>query len=638
MHLSCYRRPIFLLLLTWAAAIAVFRGYFLKPPEAPPFALPRSGVLVEGRVGEYPAQTRGGWRFGLDGVSLYGRPYGGGLMVYTRSLEGASYGDTVTFLAELESPRGAEVPGGLDWADYLARRGVAAQARATDLEVTRRANPVLRLARAIRYGCMGVFGRALPPEQAAVLGGVVLGEKRGIGPDLRAAFQDSGAMHLLVASGSNVGFVVAVVYFLCARMGVRRRASGLAALGAAGLYVLSVGLEPPLVRAYLMFAAGLAAWLARREAGAFHALTLAALLILALAPRSLFDAGFQMSFLAAYGLTAGFSAWSPYLRVRGLAGKALGLLAVSFFAQLFLYPVLVVYFHKVSMASLVSNMVLVPASAVAMGLGFLLAAFSWAGPAAAWLGWVVARFMAGFIWAVKFFARLPYASVAVPEPSAWAVAGAFMLAFAVLHAPLLGFGRVRLYALVVAGLAVMGLGPSASALRVRGQGGALFGDGNTGSALVSGAGGGLYLLNPGVNGAKLAGAVLESGALELEGVMISSLEKKNYSGLTELSSRIKIKTMLLPYGPIPEDLSLVLAGLRKNGGAVRRLWPGEKAGAEEVSCGWGGYAPGYSGSGDVFNWKVGGITLSRGGVRAELAGAGADAVKGAVVPIGSGLP
>jgi competence protein ComEC len=640
MHLSYYRRPLFLLLATYAGAIFVFRGHFLRPPEPLPFALPRPGAVAEGRVAEYPVPGRGGWRFALDTSALYGQPFRGGLMVYARSLEGASYGDRISFLADLDEPPGAAVPGGLDWAGYLYRRGITAEARAIDLRVDAPAGPVIRLARAVRASALDTFAKALPPEQAAVFGGVVLGEKRGVPPGLKTAFQDSGAMHLLVASGSNVGFVVAVVYFLCARLGLRRRYAGLAALALAGLYVIAAGGDPPLTRAYLMFSAGLLAWLLRREAGAFHALTAACLAILIFSPRSLFDAGFQMSFLAAYGLTAGMSAWAPYLRARGPAGKAFGLLAVSFFAQLFLYPVLAVYFHKISLVSLLSNMALVPASALAMGLGFLLAALPWAGPVFDWLSALAGAFMGLFIWTVRFFAGLPFAAVSVPEPSPLAMAGGFMLAFAAAHAPLLGFRRPRLYACALAGLAVMAAGAFSEPRAAAGGncGALLFGDSNTRVALVSSPSGGLFLVNPGVNGRKLAGGVLGRGSRTLEAVMLTSLEEKNYSGLPELAGLIKVKNVLLPYGPSPAGLETALAGLRKEGARVVRLWPGEAAAG--AACAWEGELAGYTGAGDRFAWKIGDMTVTRGGERAELAAgtgpaAAGEGVKGAITAVGA---
>ncbi|OGR42377.1 MAG: hypothetical protein A2X35_01345 [Elusimicrobia bacterium GWA2_61_42] len=639
MLFSYYRRPLFLLLLVYAGGLVLFRGFFLKPPEKLPFPLPRAGALVEGRVAEYPASVPGGARFTLETEKVYGRPLKTGLMVYARAPLAASYGDKVSLLADLEPPPGAAVPGSLDWGEYLLARGVTAQARAREIEVTARANYFIRLARGFRYKAMGSYEAGLPAEAAAVLGGVVLGEKKSVPPALKAAFQDSGAMHLLVASGSNVGFVVGVVYFLCSRLGLKRKYSGLAALALAGFYVTAAGLDSPLVRAYLMFSAGLCAWLLNREAGAFHALTAACLAILLLSPRYLFDAGFQMSFLAAYGLIVGMALWGGYARRGGLAGYAAGLFLMSFFAQLGLYPLLALYFHKISLVSLVSNMLLVPASGVAMALGFLLAAFSWAGPVFKGLAFVTGKFMAAFISAVRFFADLPFSSVSVGVPSTWVIAGFFLLALALLHGPLLGFKRRRFYLAALAGLAVMAVGPLTRAQAVAGRQAyqaALFGDYNTSSALVQAPAGGLYLLNPGLNGAKLAASVFDRGARSLEAVLLSSAEEKNYSGLEELAGLVEIKRVFVPYGPRPEGFRRLLAGLEAGGARVTALWPGEAAEAGiKIACGWDG-GRGYTGAGDRYWWSIGAVTVSREGKYAVAAGVapGAEAVKGEVVRLG----
>ncbi len=616
MHFAYYRRPVFLLLACYAAAILIFKGYFLKPREELPFRLPRAGVLVEGRVAEYPIGRPGGRRFTLETSSLYGRPFRTALMVYSKEKAGFSYGDRVSFLADLGQPAGASAPGGLDWADYLGKRGITAEARAMKIDVEEQAGPVLRLARAFRENALEAFDANLSPEAASVLGGVVIGEKRGVPPDLKLAFQDSGAMHLLVASGSNVGFVVAVVYFFCSRLGFRRRYAGLAALALSGFYVLVSGLDPPLVRAYLMFSAGLCAYLLRREAGAFHALTAAALVILLFSPRALFDAGFQMSFLAAYGLIAGMALWGKYFKAGGLRGHAVSLFLMSFFAQLGLYPLLAVYFHKLSLVSLFSNMLLVPGSGIAMALGFLLAFFAKAGLVLKFLVPAAALFMKLFIGTVRFFAALPFSSVSLPEPSALWIAGFYIFAFVLLHAPLIGFRRPRLYLAAALGAAVMAAGVPR---RVPAAGGEkclalLFGDADTRCALIKVPGAGVYIVNPGLKGKKLADAVLAEGSRAVEGIMLTSLEKKNFSGLEELAGMMKIGNVLVPYGPQPPGLRGLLKDLEGKGVAVRRVWAGEEAlPSVRAGAGPGASGGGYTGRNDIVDWNIYGLSVEKDG-------------------------
>ncbi len=614
MRLSYYRRPLFLLLAAYAAGIFLFRGRLFDAPRKLPFPLPRAGALVEGRAAEYPASGKSGLRFRLAASSVYGRPLSAGLMVYAPASSGVSFGDRISMLADLEAPRGARAPGGLDWADYLSKRGIAAQARARDLEITGPPGPLLRLARSFRSRALRSFEKGLGPEEAAVMAGMVMGEKRAVPAGLQDAFRDSGAMHLLVASGSNVGFVTAVVYFICGWFGLSRRRSGLLALLLAGFYVLAAGLDPPLVRAYLMLAAGFLALLLKRESGGFQALAAAALIILLAQPRALFDAGFQMSFLAAYGLVIGMSAWRERLKAGGLAGKALQLLAISFFAQLCLYPLLAVYFHRISLVSLLSNMALVPASGAAMALGFLMAVSG--GPVFSAAAWGAQRYMTLFIKAVRFFAGLPHAAVSVPEPSALFVAGFLAFAFALLHAPLFGFRSRGLYLTAGLGLsaALLGLVPApGSGGRYQAR---LFGGGETRCALVS-APSGLYLVNPGMKGRALAGAVLSSGRRSLDCVLLTSLEKKNYSGLAELAGLVEVRAVLLPPGPRPAELAGLLEKLSRGGVRVAAVWPGERDRPSGLGAGWDGYSPGYSGFSDAVAWELPGFRIAGGGASAE---------------------
>jgi hypothetical protein len=53
-----------------------------------------------------------------------------------------------------------------------------------------------------------VIRRSLPPEEAGVLGGIILGDKSGFSKDFYQYLKDSGLVHLVVVSGSNVMLLV----------------------------------------------------------------------------------------------------------------------------------------------------------------------------------------------------------------------------------------------------------------------------------------------------------------------------------------------------------------------------------------------------------------------------------------------
>ncbi|MEX2205458.1 MAG: DNA internalization-related competence protein ComEC/Rec2, partial [Myxococcota bacterium] len=178
--------------------------------------------------------------------------------------------------------------------------------------------PAARLERARR-----AIGATLdPPDRAPLRGGALLralaiADTSRLDDPLRGVFAESGTTHLLSVSGTHVVFVVWIVSAALA-FALRRtpwlpavrsaRTAGLTLGVFAGVgYAVLCGLGPPALRAAAMaFAAGVALLGGRRQA-AWNALALAGLAVLALDPAALFEASFQLSFVAVAGLLL----WRP---------------------------------------------------------------------------------------------------------------------------------------------------------------------------------------------------------------------------------------------------------------------------------------------------------------------------------------
>ncbi len=132
--------------------------------------------------------------------------------------------------------------------------------------------------------------------------GHVSGRREELDPDLRQAFVETGTIHLLVVSGLNVG-ILAGCLLAVMRLGLVPRGWALAIVAlACVLYAAATDGEPPVVRATVMvLVACLAMVLARRPLG-YNTLAAAGLVVLAINPSELFQAGTQLSFLAVAAL------------------------------------------------------------------------------------------------------------------------------------------------------------------------------------------------------------------------------------------------------------------------------------------------------------------------------------------------
>ena len=130
------------------------------------------------------------------------------------------YGDRVQLEGTLETPRGATNPGAFSWRDYLARRGIYCQLRvkrrgAVTALGASRLNPFVHLAWRVRREMLTAIHASLLPVQAAVLGGVLIGHRTDLPPDLMVDFVHTNTVHILASAGLHVGIVAFWLEWLC---------------------------------------------------------------------------------------------------------------------------------------------------------------------------------------------------------------------------------------------------------------------------------------------------------------------------------------------------------------------------------------------------------------------------------------
>ena len=230
----------------------------------------------------------------------------------------------------------------------------------------------------VRQAANQVVVRILPQPESAILAGVVLGMEHDLPPELVEAFRATGTSHILVVSGFNVTLIAGLMLtFLSRRMSAYRAAplAGLAVL----LYTLLVGADPPVMRSAIMALLGLGGnLLGRRQAG-LNSLTLAAAVMALFKPGLLADASFQLSFTATLGLIVyatplqnTMRKWTDKIPIRWLrsgSGMLVEYLATTLAAQIATLPVIAYHFQRISLSSLVTNLLILPIQPLLMTLG-----------------------------------------------------------------------------------------------------------------------------------------------------------------------------------------------------------------------------------------------------------------------------
>ena len=285
----------------------------------------------------------------------------------------------------------------------------------------------------VRERAQDALRGSLPPPQAALLRGMVLGQDEALSEQARDDFQASGLTHLVAASGQNVMLLCALVFALSALLGIGLRARLLLALAVIALYVPLAGAGPSIQRAGVMGAAGVAATLAGRPASRAYALLLAAAVTLALNPRAVEDAGWQMSFAAVAAIMLLAAPVGAALRRRRVPAGLSEAIALTVAATIGTAPLIAVHFDRTSVVSLPANVLAAPAVAPVMWLGMVAAAVGQVSVAMASPVSAVAAYPLAFVgWVGGAAARMPGASVGVPT---WAVGIACAAAVAAILAP-----------------------------------------------------------------------------------------------------------------------------------------------------------------------------------------------------------
>ncbi len=289
--------------------------------------------------------------------------------------------------------------------DWLRNRHIGSEVIVKEVRDSAPAAPIWRVANGIRT-LLSQGAESLTRTDRSLFAGMVLGDDRHQSPKVADDFRAAGMGHLLVVSGQNVAFVLALV--APAAMRLRPGSRLLVLLGVLGVFAVLTRFEPSVLRAVFMaaFAVSSAA-LGRPEVGR-RTLGWAIAIVLMVDPFLVRSLAFQLSVCATAGIL-----WITPSLIGVLRGPRAIRLAIASTAgaQLAVMPLLIGVFGSVPLASLPANVLAGPASAPVLMWG--LTAGLLAGVSGGWLAWLIHRVTAALLWWVR-----GVASAAATAPAA----------------------------------------------------------------------------------------------------------------------------------------------------------------------------------------------------------------------------
>lgn len=363
-----YNRPLFLFLVFYIILIIFFTPFLLNEEK------PQKDIC--GYVVSYPYKYGKLYNFYLKSQKSY-------YLIKSDNSDFFLY-DYICFKAEsikkIENKNDPIFP---SWERYLNRRNVFYEIKLGESVYVKKTNFILEFSGKTRKKIKDILKDKFSGDEIAVISGIFLGEKEEISKDFRDAVINSGAIHLLVASGSNVAYVVWLVGLFFGFFGFKSRFLKWISFFIVLIYVFLIGFDPPITRAFIMFSVGSGVYAVKRNIDIFQIFIFSAFLMIIFDPLIVHDRGFLLSFLSVYGIITGYKLYGKYFKLEKIAflekfnlndvvlywlNKIISMLLITFFAQISILPVLINGFHKVSLISLVSNLFLIPTSSAIMAI------------------------------------------------------------------------------------------------------------------------------------------------------------------------------------------------------------------------------------------------------------------------------
>ncbi len=287
----------------------------------------------------------------------------------------------------------------------------------------------------LRKYILALFEDHIYGSERHLVAGLLIGETRFIPRQIYERFKDTGTLHLLAVSGSNVALVIMTVMALFRIAGVGRRLVDVLSLPVIAVFCHLSFNQPSVVRASLMIGLVLVGRILYRRGSLLNIMAVAALLILLYDPLMLYDVGFQLSFAAAFGLLYFLRRLIPKQRRyprwrRWIKDYGWMIVLSSVVAQLTVAPILAYYFGTIPLVTFISNLIVIPLCSAALIMSLLLILFAPV-PFLSDLIAIATQFLLHLsIQAVDLFASMPFVKLTIARPGIVHIALYYLLLFA----------------------------------------------------------------------------------------------------------------------------------------------------------------------------------------------------------------
>ncbi len=281
-------------------------------------------------------------------------------------------GDVLLLKTRLNKVTNAGNPGEFDYARYLRIRNIFFSCfisegcwKKTDFppSMGRLKLGALRMKEYLQEKIKKIAGEN-PGSDYEVMLAICTGDKSELDPEVKTAFSNAGAIHIMAVSGLHVGMIWVFLNYLTFFLGKRKSGKIMRFLiitGVLWFYAMMTGLSASVIRSVTMFSLASFAVLINRRSYIFNTIFISAFIQILLNKNIIYDVGFQFSYTAVLSILLFQPPLNTIYKSKfKIIRKNLDLVTVSLSAQILTFPLAAVYFHQFPVYFLLTNICVIP--------------------------------------------------------------------------------------------------------------------------------------------------------------------------------------------------------------------------------------------------------------------------------------
>lgn len=302
-------------------------------------------------------------------------PIKGKLIVYLKkdSIHNIAYGTRLITCAPLREITNTSNPGGFNYQRYCYSQGITHQAFLTSGNTAILNKKKLQFLKAftgeLAHGITRIIQKNITGEKESGLAAAMLiGYKNDLDTTLVQSYTNTGVVHIIAISGMHLGLIYWLLNLLLRPLQQRKQIRWLKPILITALlwiFSLAAGAQPSVLRSALMFTFIVLGDSLSRKTSIYNTLSASAFLLLCINPCWLWDAGFQLSYLAVLSIVIFMRPVYNLLYFKNKIPDAIWKMnAVTIAAQLLTVPVSIYHFHQFPNYFLLTNLIAVPLSGI----------------------------------------------------------------------------------------------------------------------------------------------------------------------------------------------------------------------------------------------------------------------------------